>query len=176
MGQTAKFETLLIEQIDSHGRWYCCLAYRILRDATAAEDVCQSAFMAAWEQRDHIRDPKNLRSWLSSVIVNKSLQICRRRKREQRYMSERQRDSTPQDSGCESFEFGDSFANALEELPELTQTVVVLRLVEQLSGNEVKNLLGCSASEVSRRLRVGMDHLRRRLAPVYMAGRQAEQI
>ena len=49
---------------------------------------------------------------------------------------------------------------SIAELPEQTQLVIVLRLVEGMSGNEVKSLLGCSASEVSRRLHNGMDHLR----------------
>jgi RNA polymerase sigma-70 factor (ECF subfamily) len=167
----AQWQTVLVEQIDRHGRWFYGLAFRILHDAGAAEDVCQSAFMAAWERRDEIRDPQALRSWLVSVIVNQSLQICRRRKREQQWVRDRQREGAVQSVGYESVEFSECFANALMELPEMTQTVVVLRLVEQMSGNEVKEVLGCSGSEVSRRLHAGMDHLRVRLADVYIVGR-----
>jgi len=172
VGLTAEFEKLLVEQIDRHGRWYCGVAYRILRDMMAAEDVCQSAFLAAWEHRDRIRDSRSLRSWLLSTVVNRSLQMCRRRKLERRYLNNCQQSAVVPMDGCEAVDFSDLFAHAVAELPEMTQAVVVLRLVEQLSGNDVKDLLNCSASEVSRRLHAGMEHLRQRLATVYMAGRQ----
>ncbi len=86
-------------------------------------------------------------------------------------MCDHRRGAAVQPAGTESVDFSDCFANALAELPELTQTVVVLRLVEQLSGKEVKAILGCSGSEVSRRLHAGMDHLRERLAGAYPAVR-----
>ena len=57
--------------------------------------------------------------------------------------------------------------DSLAELPEPTQVVVVLRLLEGMAGNEVKAVLGCSASEVSRRLHHGMEHLRQRLSKTY---------
>jgi DNA-directed RNA polymerase specialized sigma24 family protein len=55
---------------------------------------------------------------------------------------------------------------ALRELPDLTRAVVVLRIMQGMSGNEVKGLLGCSAAEVSRRLYSGMEQLRTLLSGV----------
>jgi RNA polymerase sigma-70 factor (ECF subfamily) len=166
VGPRAEFERLLVEQINSHARWYYCLAYRILRDAPAAEDMCQQAFMAAWERREEIQNPGALRSWLASVVIRQSLQVCRRRKLEQARVRARPWAGVGQGEAHGSFEFDDWLQNALAALPEMTQAVVVMRLVDQLSGNEVKEILGCSVSEVSRRLHAGMEHLRRKLAEV----------
>src|SRR5205809_50456 len=48
----------------------------------------------------------------------------------------------------------------LAALPESLRAVVTLRIMEGLSGNEVKDLLGYSASQVSRMLHEGLEQLR----------------
>ena len=53
---------------------------------------------------------------------------------------------------------------AMDRLPETARMVVALRVMHGLSGNEVKDLLGCSAGEVSRQLHRGMEQLRGLLA------------
>ena len=52
---------------------------------------------------------------------------------------------------------------SIAELPEPVRTVVVLRLLEGLPGNQVKELLECSAVDVSRQLHQGMDMLREKM-------------
>jgi len=54
--------------------------------------------------------------------------------------------------------------NALLTLPEQTRLVVVLRVMQGMSGNEVASSLSCSPSEVSRRLYEGLEKLRASLA------------
>ena len=58
----------------------------------------------------------------------------------------------------------EAVVQAMDRLPETARTVVALRLMQGMSGNEVKDLLGCSASEVSRQLHAGMEQLRGLLA------------
>lgn len=52
----------------------------------------------------------------------------------------------------------------MEQLPEPSRLVVTLRIMEEMSGRQVQDLVGCSAAEVSRRLHSGMDELRKLLA------------
>jgi len=166
-GSAEGWETMLVGLIRSHARTFFLLAHRIVKDTQAAEDVCQQAFLRAWERRDGIRDPLALRGWLAKVIVNEGLQICRRRKTEARTRDLHVPEQHGGMSAHERTELRDPLYAALGELPEQTQAVVVLRLVQGMSGNEVKALLNCSASEVSRRLHQGMEHLRSRLAAAY---------
>ena len=58
----------------------------------------------------------------------------------------------------------DLVLSALAQLPEPIRGVVTLRMMQEMSGNEVSELLGCSALDVSRRLHEGLDQLRRFLA------------
>jgi RNA polymerase sigma-70 factor, ECF subfamily len=162
------WERMLREQARLHGRQFFRVAFGILRDTHAAEDACQHVLMKAWELRERIRDPVALQAWLLRVIVTESLQMVRRRKSELHAYGEYVPDSGAQMSEADRAEFRELFHAALADLPEQTQVVVVLRLIDGMTGNEVKNLLACSASEVSRRLHHGMEYLRERMARTYL--------
>ena len=42
----------------------CSVAYRYTRDASAAEDIAQEAFLKLWEKRDSYRDIPDLKTFL----------------------------------------------------------------------------------------------------------------
>ncbi len=63
----------------------------------------------------------------------------------------------------ESNSLRDSVIDALQKLPEKNRLVVTLRVMDGMPGKEVQKLVGCSASEVSRRLHQGMEELRKLL-------------
>ena len=54
------------------------LAFAMLRDASAAEDVVQEACFTAWRKVASIRDQDRLRSWFLGVVANK----CRNARRQ----------------------------------------------------------------------------------------------
>jgi RNA polymerase sigma-70 factor (ECF subfamily) len=157
-------ETLLCEQIRQHGQFLFRLAIGVLHDGGLAEDVCQQAFLKAWDQRDRLRDSGALRSWLAKVVLNESFQVRRRHKTENKVLSNRCYSDCFDGKQEEEYENRELVLRALEKLPEATRMVVTLRIMQQFSGNEVKELLGCSAAEVSRRLHEGMERLRELLA------------
>lgn len=157
------WEALVAEQVRLRGPLLFRLAYDVLKDAVKAEDVCQEVILKALQMRSSIRNPAALKGWLARVVINESLQVCRREKCERRVhqvVGARVTSSqTPQPHSDER----ESLHAAIRELPQPTQAVVVLRLIEGMSGNQVKDLLGMDASEVSRKLHEGMDYLRERL-------------
>ncbi len=159
------WKSLLAEQIARHSRLFFRLAYGVLRDAHAAEDVCQQALLKAWQQRDSIRDAGALRPWIARVVVNESLRIARRRKTEQKVHADCRQQAEMHHGGPEPL-LRPVVEEALTQLAEPVRLVVVLRTMNGLKGNEVADLLGCSASEVSRRLHEGLSRLRELLIDV----------
>jgi RNA polymerase sigma-70 factor, ECF subfamily len=160
------FQTLLAEQASANSRLFFKLAHGVLREAMAAEDVCQHAFLKAWERQDQLTNAKALRAWLAKVIVNESLRLLRRRRVEQRAMTDaRLTAASPAASSAGDAELRESVTAAIAALPEPTRLIVSLRMQSGLSGNEVKEIVGCSAAEVSRQLHAGMDMLRKQLSP-----------
>lgn len=143
------------------------LAYGVVPDAQAAEDACQQAMMKAWEARGTIRDRQSLRSWLARTVVNESLVVLRRRRVERRAVAlEALVRPTEAGPGHARLEAREAVEAALAELPEDLRIVVELRVMQGLKGENVKELLGVSGAEVSRRLHRGMERLRELLADV----------
>ena len=158
------WDDLLTEQVRQNGRLFFKVAFGILHDAAAAEEVCQQAYLRAWEQRDKIQDGASLRPWLLRVVSNECFGILRKRRVEHEDLLRRARRPVVDDDPGHRMARREMVANALGELPEPTRTVVTLRLMQGFSGNKVKDLLDCSASEVSRRLHQGMQTMRTLLA------------
>ncbi len=157
---------LLAEQIRLNSRLFYRLAWGVLRDSHAAQDVCQQALMKAWQLRDRIHNAVSTKAWLARVVVNESLLLLRRRKLERRVHGENVRMAQCGDSSTHSPLLRSMLEEALLRLPEPVRLVVTLRTMDGLSGNQVSELLDCSPSEVSRRLHDGLERLRELLADV----------
>ncbi|HWE03633.1 MAG TPA: sigma-70 family RNA polymerase sigma factor [Tepidisphaeraceae bacterium] len=158
------WEAMLREQMSRNGRLFYRLAFGVLRDHEAVEDVCQQAMLKAWECRDELRQGAALRNWLARVIVNRSIQARRRRSVERKALANHSREPAFWDEAFHGDERTDAVLAAMDRLPEQVRVVVALRLMQGVSGNEVKELLGLSAPEVSRLLHRGMEMLRGILA------------
>lgn len=156
----AGWRALLAQEVHCGSHLCFALAHRILRDRAAAEDVCQQAFLKAWEFRHHINSGQALRGWLLRVVTNESLQILRRKRAEERVPAHIGRPEAAVSVSERQVALRESVLLALADLPETTRTVVVLRVMGGRSGNEVKAMLGCSAAEVSRRLHEGLEMLK----------------
>jgi RNA polymerase sigma-70 factor (ECF subfamily) len=158
------WDLLLEQQVHVNGRLFFRLAYNILRNAAEAEDACQMAFAKAWSSQESIRDAAALKGWLLSAVTNEALQLARRRKTEQRVLSDRPVQPAEAGAQGEQLALRESVEKALMGLPPATRLVVVLRLMQGMSGNEVAGIIGYSPSEVLRRLYDGVERLRKTLA------------
>ena len=154
---------LLARQMCAHSRLFFKIAHSIVRNAAEAEDACQAALAKAWECRDSIRDAASLKGWLVRAITNEALQVVRHQQTAQRLLQRKAWKAEPAPPVHEMLESREIVGKALDRLPEQTREIVVLRAMQGLSGNEVAVLLGCSASEVSRRFHEGMERLREML-------------
>src|SRR5688572_9359541 len=66
MGSDRRLDELLI---DGYGRAYRT-AFLIMRDAVAAEEAVQEAFLRVWRFRDALPDGDGMQPWLYRVLVN----------------------------------------------------------------------------------------------------------
>lgn len=159
------FGAFLSDQIRQHARLFFRLAYGVLRDPAAAEDICQQAMLKGWERRGELHSKTAARGWLARIVLNESLQARRRLAIERRAIVERAATAPPEQAVERStFELSEAIVLAMQDLPDTTRLVVAMRVMQGMSGNEVKDVLGCSAAEVSRQLHRGMELLRQSLA------------
>ncbi len=74
--------TAMSELYQRHGRAAFMLAYSMLREQGAAEDIVQEAFLTLWRKGDQYR-PENatLRTWLLTIVRNRTIDHLRATKR-----------------------------------------------------------------------------------------------
>ncbi len=160
MPTDGEWRQFLAEQVRRSSRLWFRLSFNILRETSLAEDACQQALLRAWSRRDQLREPNHLNAWMARSVINESFLLLRRKQSERRAFEKISRNEREQ-GGEQPWIDREALVAALEQLPEATRSVVCLRIMEGLSGNDVKELLGCSASQVSRMLHEGLEHLRR---------------
>ena len=155
-----QWQAFLADQVARHGALLYKLAYGVLRDAAAAEDVCQQVVVKALRKSDELRGADTLQAWLARVVTNDCISICRRRKVEKQALIEHVAPAVSRGTEGGNWEVREAVLEAVENLPEPPRTIVILRMLEGMTGGDVSEALDCSESYVSRQLHAGMETLR----------------
>ena len=69
---------VLAELLDRYGRDMQAVAYLIVRDRAAAEDIVADSLLAALDHGRSLRDDDALRPWLLRIATNKALRYRQR--------------------------------------------------------------------------------------------------
>jgi RNA polymerase sigma factor (sigma-70 family) len=140
------------------------VAYLLLRDAAAAEDVAQEAFVRAHAALGSFRSGDPLRPWLLRIATNLALNEIRSRRRREGWLA-RLRLVRPSDPpGPEALAVATDEQReldaALRKLPPPDQQVLYLRHFLSLSEREMAAALGCAPGTVKSRLNRASARLR----------------
>lgn len=153
----ADIDALIAEHADAAFR----VAYSITRNRDVAQDVTQDALIKAWQKLPSFRGESPLRNWILRITHNTAISALRRRREEARdpaLLPEQPSALTTerQVSGRLAL---DDFAEALDDLDELSRSIVVLREIEGLSYDEIVDLLDVPLPTVKTRLLRARRHL-----------------
>ena len=125
-------------------------AFRIVRDADAAEDAAQQALISIWQELPSLRDPDRFEAWTYRLVVRASLNDSRRRRRAGvRHVAID--DLTP--AGGDAFggiEQRDRLERALHDLSVEHRTVVVLHHYAGLPLTEIAETWACRTARSDR--------------------------
>jgi len=134
------------------------------RHAVELEDLVQDTFIKAFHRLDTFQHQASFSTWLYRIAVNTCLDFLKRRGRspiqvvEDPELSGAASAARPEaarfapEAGLEREEIGRITHEALDELPEIFRTVLVLREFEELSYQDIADLLGISIGTVESRL------------------------
>lgn len=161
------------------------VARRIVGNEEDARDALQEAFLSAFKAIKTFEGGSRLSTWLHRIVVNAALMKLRSRKRAQersiedllpKFLS----DGHPVTPAAAWRETGDSEAQkkenrmlvraAIEELPEIYRTVLLLRDIEEMSTEETAEVLGINNNAVKTRLHRARQALRTLLDPRFREG------
>ena len=131
------------------------LAFHLMRDRDEAEDVVQETFIRAWQRRSDLRDPSAVMPWLSRIARNAArdrLRWWRRRPERARAEAESAAPAAPADQALIGEERAAEVRRALDVLSEKHRVILLLREVEDMSYEQIAELLDLPVGTVESRL------------------------
>jgi RNA polymerase sigma-70 factor, ECF subfamily len=157
---------------DRHGGVAYSLAYRIVGERGAAEDVTQEAFVSIWRSGGRYDAARgSVRAWLLGIVRNRAIDALRSRSGgapklnfdddsilEQRPAAEQtEAEALQRETAAE-------VRGVLDELPDEQSKVIELAFFGGFSHSEIAAMLGVPLGTVKGRMRLGLEKVRGQLA------------
>lgn len=144
------------------------VALRYAGDETSAMDIAQDTFLKLLSHIGQFRSYAKFDTWLYRLVINSCLDHQRRKRRVLPILdSLLERICTVQETVLHDLlrrERQEAIYETVGKLPPEQRIVVILRYMEDLSYEQIAEVLGCSAGTVASRLNRAHKVLERRLA------------
>jgi RNA polymerase sigma-70 factor, ECF subfamily len=145
---TRAFETLMRR----YNRRLYRIARSILSNDEMAEEAVRAAYIRAFANLDRYEPAGKFGAWLARLAFNEALTLRRHSGGGTAAVSAPVADPAASVDGAETSASKQQLEAAIDALPEVFRTVLVLRVVEDLSGVEVAVCLGLNETTVRTRL------------------------
>lgn len=176
------------ELVDKYKQPITNLIYRTLPDATEAEDLAQNVFVQVFKSAHRYRVSAKFSTWLYTIARNLCLNEIRRRSRhpadsldqthpEQEDQPFRQFEDKKTFSAPDNLlqdELWSKVEQAVGDLPENQRTALLLCREEELSYEEIAEVLGCSLSATKSLIHRARETLKQKLKPYLRSGQWKE--
>jgi RNA polymerase sigma-70 factor (ECF subfamily) len=137
------------------------VAYLIVHDHAAAEDIAQEAFVAAVRRLDRFDRRRPFAPWLGAIVANRAIDWVRARSSRREVAGGVSERAAPPDQPVGRY--SEEVLAALAGLPPEQRAVVVMRYVLEHTPGEIARALELPRGTVNSRLRRGLDALEERL-------------
>ena len=151
---------------DRHSRAAFSLAYRMMGERQAAEDLAQDAFIKIWRGAGSYRAERgSVRTWVLSIVHNRGIDQLRSlasRRRTQDKVEAAAPRSQPSEAFAEAWRNSqrDQVREALSTLPAEQLKILELAYFSGYTHVEIANLLGLPLGTVKGRMRLGLKKIR----------------
>jgi RNA polymerase sigma-70 factor (ECF subfamily) len=163
----------VMEPIASHENWRNCFselapglllfARQWVQSAADAEDVVQEAFVKFWRRNHNIENRSLLYAAVRSIALDFIRRDKRRARREATAFAEAEPAVEPQFGWAD--ETQSALATAVASLPHDQREVLVLKIWNELTFNEIASALGISQNTAASRYRYALANLKQSLQP-----------
>lgn len=157
---------------DRHGGVAYSLAYRIVGERGAAEDVTQEAFISIWRSGARYDAARgSVRTWMLGIVRNRAIDALRSKAGKAPKLDfdddsilEHRPAEELTDSEALRRETAEEVRGALDELPGEQSKVIQLAYFGGFSHSEIAGMLGVPLGTVKGRMRLGLEKIRGELA------------
>ena len=134
------------------------IAYAILHDSHAAEDITSECLFKISKTIDRIRylPEREVQDYIATIVKNRSIDLYRKRQKHPEYSIDDQwnvEDHSQSEETMISQVGYQQLVAAIDRLPETHRNILKLRYMYELSFEELSQLLEISHSAVQQRLR-----------------------
>ena len=152
---------VLADLLDRFGRDMQAVAYLVVRDRAAAEDIVADSLLAALNHSRNLRNDDALRPWLLRIATNKALRYRQRAARVVELQVVEGAVAEPRGPTAD-----DSLAlwQAVRDLPPRMRAAIGLRYYLDLPVETVAVVLEVSPNTIKTQLKSALVHLRTALA------------
>jgi len=152
---------VLADLLDRFGRDMQAVAYLIVRDRAAAEDIVADSLLAALDHGRSLRDNDALRPWLLRIATNKALRF---RQRAARVVELQVVEGVAAEHRGPTADDSLTLWQAVRDLPPRMRAAIGLRYYLDLPVDTVALVLDVSPNTVKTQLKSALAHLRTALA------------
>ena len=161
-GDAEAFTTLY----DRYGRAAFSLAYRVIGERQAAEDLVQDAFLKLWRSATSYRPERgSVRTWLLSIVRNRGIDQLRSqasRRRTQEKIEASAPRSQPSEAFAETWRNSqrDQLREALNTLPPEQLKILELAYFSGYTHAQISQLVDVPLGTIKGRMRLGLKKMR----------------
>jgi len=151
------------------------LAYRMLGNSQEAEDISQETFLRVYANLDRYDDQHKFSTWIYRIATNLCIDRIRKKKADfsldeswnadegiDWYSKIPNYDKSPEEEAIVNEE-QEIIHNAILNLPPKYRVIMTLKYVEELSVQEISEVVNLSVATVKTRLHRGREYLRKQL-------------
>lgn len=146
-GDTTAFDAI----VERHRRAIYQVCFRFMNNHEDASDLAQETFVRAWKGLGNFRGEAALSTWLYRIAVNVCLnRVGARRLTTEPIESDRFIDTSAELPGTDLIrqERAQAVRRAIAELPEKQRATLILRAYQEMSHQEIADVLGSSVGAV----------------------------
>ena len=183
-GDWAAFELL----VEKYKQPVINLMYRMIHDLDEAEDLAQNVFIRVFQSASRYEVSAKFSTWLFTIARHSCLNEIRRRSR---HPSE-PLDASPGDDdelparqypdaktpsapdACMHSELEEKIQQALDSLPEKQRLAILLCRQDELSYEQIAQIVGCTVSATKSLIHRGRETLKQQLKPYLQTGQWNE--
>lgn len=147
LGDTRGYETLYRNYVKAMYN----TSLRIVNNSADAEDVIQEAFLDAFRSLNDFNYRSTFGAWLKKIVINKSINILRKRKMDFVDIDQAGTAWIPEEDGIDEDEIQykvQEVKKAIQRLPDGYRAVVTLYLLEGYDQEEISEILGITHNTV----------------------------
>ena len=155
-------ERAYIELVNRYRERLINFVFPFLGDFEQAEDVVQETMLKLYEKKHYYREIAKFSTWIYTIARNlANTELRKKKRRKTTYISRMAKDDRQYDIPAVQADLNQNLQNefirdrihaAIKELPEHFKTVIILRDIQELSYDDISNIVGVPLGTVKSRI------------------------